>query len=419
MSPDSESLPNSVPAVTASRFDRNGVTVYNLALRLTGSPGAAWHASVAAFAAVAERVPAGAAPGIDDQDLVLMACWHARRLLSQIEADPAYAAQLRAHDEAQPALLPSAIPVGAANAALPIDQRELLGMNVLSGLDHAALATLLHADPGLLAVMIAEARLQLHDLLRGGQVAGGAGTAPEDRQAIALAALRQDGQLGGPEAQATLTSWLEADPAHQEVVAALEDAGNAYRAWPIAPAPEGLREAAVAASAAVAAPAPAVPPSAAPVETMPAGEHDRDVSAPGADDEEPFDPSATVEWSSSEVAALGLEGAPVRPASTPSSTDAGADDADLAWDKDDVAESPLVPPALRDRERAPRWHIALVGVLLVAVIVVLVLTFSSKDDPTTPTPPTPGTTTKKTKTTGSANPGTTIQLPTATIRIVL
>lgn len=399
MSADSESFPTSSSAVAASRFDRNGVTTYNLALRLTGSPGAAWYATIAAYAAVTERVPADAAPGVDDQDLVLMSCWHARQLLAQVAGDPAYADQLRAHDAATRAGQAPDPPVAGANAALPIDQRELLAMNGLSGLDHAALAGLLHADPGLLAVMIAEGRLLLHDLLHGTDLATRVG---DDRQPIALAALRQDGQLGGPEAQATLEEWIAADPAHAEIVDGLEAAGQAYRAWPLDAAPVGLREAAVAAAAAVTPAALLGAPPQAPVESMPAGEHDRPIepsTAPersrpaeprSAPDAGAADPGATVEWSPSEVAALGLEGAPVRPA--PLRPMVPLEDDEPEWNGDDQ-DGPLTSG--RDgqpRERAPRWHIALVGVLLIAVIVVLILTFTSSDDPTTPV--TPSTTTK-------------------------
>src|SRR5690606_19880486 len=114
------------------------------------------------------------------------------------------------------------------------------------------------------------------------------------------------------------------DSGHRELVDGLEAAGAAYRAWPVDAVPAGLRDAAIAAAAAVT-PAPLLgaPPSA-PVTSMPAGEHDRPIepaaaseparpSAPPAD-AGAADPGATVEWSASDVAALGLEGAPVRPA---------------------------------------------------------------------------------------------------------
>lgn len=390
MSADSERFPTSSSAVAAARFDRNGVTTYNLALRLTGSPGAAWYATIAAYAAVTERVPADAAPGVDDQDLVLMSCWHARQLLAQVAGDPGYAEQLRAHDAATRATQQPDPPVAGANAALPIDHRELLAMNGLSGLDHATLAGLLHADPGLLAVMIAEARLLLHDLLHGSDLATRVG---DDRQPIALAALRQDGQLGGPEAQSTLEAWIAADPTHGEIIDALESAGQAYRAWPLEAAPPGLREAAVAAAAATT-PAPLLgAPPQAPIESMPAGEHDRPIEPPSAPDAGTADPGATVEWSSSDVAALGLEGAPVRPAPLRPMVPLDGDEPEWGGDDSDAIASGGGRD-VRSRERAPRWHIALVGVLLIAVIVVLILTFTSSDDPTTPVTPSSTTTTR-------------------------
>ncbi len=261
-------------------------------------------------------------------------------------------------------------------------------MNGLSGLDHAALAGLLQVDPGLLAVMVAEARLLLHDLLRGADLATRVG---DDRQPIALAALRQDGQLAGPDAQATLEQWIGVDPTHAEIVQGLEHAGQAYRAWPLDPAPVGLREAAVAAAAAVTPAALLGNPPQAPVESMPAGEHDRPVEPPSASDAGSADPGATVEWSPSDVAALGLEGAPIRPAPRPSAPVAIEPEPLDEWDDDDrdVAQG-----GRASRERAPRWHIALVGVLLIAVIVVLILTFTSSDEPTTPVTPSTTTTTR-------------------------
>lgn len=398
MSADSESFPTSPSAVAAARFDRNGVTAYNLALRVTGSPGAAWYATIAAFGAVTERVPADAAAGVDDQDVVLMACWHARQLLAQVAGDPAYAEQLRAHDQAYRAGQEPDPPVAGANAALPIDQRELLAMNGVAGLDHATLATLLGVDPGLLAVMVAESRLMLHDVLHGETLAQQVGDEGEDRQAIALAALRQDGQLAGGDAEATLTAWTDADPGHARIVEALEGAGEQYRAWPLAAAPAGLRDAAVAAAAAATPAALLGTPPQAPVDAMPAGEHDRPVDAPSsAPDAADADPGATVEWSPSDVAALGLEGAPVRPAPRPAAP-VPLDEPDEEWPVDDAGfDRTPGPPA---REPAPRWHIALVGVLLVAVVVVLFLILTQSDDATSPTPSTPSSTT----TTRSAAP---------------
>ncbi|MBF6621653.1 MAG: hypothetical protein ITG02_15660 [Patulibacter sp.] len=386
MPADSESFPTSPADVAAARFDRNGVTAYNLSLRLTGSPGAAWYATIAAFAAVTERVPADAAAGVDDQDVVLMSCWHGRQLLAQVAADPDYAEQLRAHDAATRAGQDPDPPVAGANAALGIDQRELLAMNGLSGLDHAGLAGLLHADPGLLAVMVAESRLRLHDLLRGGDLADRVGSGGDDRRAIALAALRQDGQLEGPDAQSTLDDWLAADPSHDEIVAALETAGDAYRSWPLTATPAGLREAAVAAAVATT-PAPLLgTPQPPPVEEMPAGEHDRPIEPPSAPDAPSADPGATVEWSSSDVAALGLEGAPVRPAARPAAPVPLDDDPVDEWPVEDEDDYDAPLNGDERRERAPRWHVALVGVLLVAVIVVLFLMLTGGDEPTDPVP---------------------------------
>lgn len=464
MTSESESHPNAVPAVTASRFDRNGETVFNLALRVTGSPGAAWHAAVAAFAAVAERVPPDAPEGTDDRDLLLMGCWHARQMLGQLEANPEYAAQLHAHDEAQPPLTGLQGAVSRANLLLPVDQREVLALRGLSTLDHADLAVLLRADPGLLAAMLAQARLMLHDAMHGSQITGPALEDPEDRQPIALAALRQDGQLRGAEARLMLATWLEGGDTRQVVIDALEEAGLAYRAWEPVPVPDGLGDAVIVAVGGVAPAAPADAGSHTPQastaaagaaaaaasgpddeEGIPAGEHDRPVA--------PVDPNATVEWSSSDIAALGLDGGPAapdagvspvggtRPAATPAPAprtvvtpaaaggggggrtvppDDGDDDQwDDGWEGDTPGEG-FRTPDTEQRRSAPRWQIALVGILLVAVIVVLVLTFTKGDDPTpartTPTPTTTTTKKKSTKTSTSKTK-TTGAVPTATERV--
>ncbi|WP_320672423.1 hypothetical protein [Patulibacter defluvii] len=438
--------------MTAARFDRDGETVYNLALRITASPGAAWHATVAAFAAVAERVPADAPPGTDEQDLLLMGCWHARQLLSQLDANPEYAAQLRAHDEANVPMASLQASVVRANGLLPVDQREVLALRGLSRLDHQDLAVLLRADPGVLAAMLAQARLMLRDAMRGSRIAAEALTTPEARQAVALAALRQDGQLRGAEARLTLAHWLDGDESRRAVVDALEEAGLSYRAWARASVPEGLREAAIGAADGVPAPAPAAaaadpdpapttageatgdpatgdPAAAAvapdPSAGFPAGQHDVPLDPPAtavhattsgegepgpatgevsSGSYDPFtgepvaaaeppaeaaagpvpprgrggapDPDATVEWSSSEIAALGLDG------DEPSPVEEWDDD----WDDDQGGgHGDRLQPRESHGRRAPRWQVAVVGILLVALLIVLALTFLKGDDSTEPT----------------------------------
>ncbi|WP_022930032.1 sigma-70 region 4 domain-containing protein [Patulibacter americanus] len=419
MSSEHGSTPSAGPAVAASRFDRNGETVFNLALRITGSPGASWHAAVAAFTAVTERIPADAAPGTDDRDLLLMGCWHARGLLSQLAANPEYAAQLRAHDEASGATAPLQAAVVAGNDALPVDQREVLALRGLSDLDHAELSALLRVDPGLLASMLAQSRLMLRDAMRGGALAQDAMADPEDRHALALAALRQDGQLRGPEGRERLATWIEASPAHAEAVDALEEAGLSYGAWTPSPPPEGLRDAVIAAAAAVT-PASglggAAAPGAAAAAAASAGADAAPQSALAATGSSApegaataADPHATVEWSSSDVAALGLEGASPgrRPAEPLPDDDDVADDGepepwDDGWDGGEPSGELLQP--LDRSGRAPRWQIAVVVILLVAVIVALVVALTKGDEPTKEAP-TPGTSTRErtsTRDTGAA-----------------
>lgn len=448
--------PTPTPAtVTAARFDRDGETVYNLTLRVTDSPGAAWHATVAAFSATAERIPADAPAGLDERDLLLMGCWHARQMLGQIEANPEYAAQLRAHDEANVPMASLQASVVKANRVLPVDQREILALRGLSRLDHNDLATLLRADPSVLAAVLAQARLMLRDAMRGSSIASEALTTPEARQAIALAALRQDGQLRGAEARLTLARWLEGGDERRSVVDALEEAGLSYRAWTRTAAPEGLREAVVAAAAQVQAPAPSAPtaepeaaaPAASPAPAAvdpspvapaatpepvtgeplapapaddPAPLEEPTAITPGpapvgpADDGlapaqpvgpggEPVDPDATVEWSSAEVAALGLaqDEAVHRDVPQPSHPEHVTDEDDEhledggSWDDDDWDdhEGPLVAERLQPiepRRRAPRWQVLVLGILLFALLVVLALTFLGGDDDG-PTPTTPST----------------------------
>ncbi len=442
--------PTPTPAtVTAARFDRDGETVYNLTLRVTDSPGAAWHATVAAFSATAERIPSDAPAGLDERDLLLMGCWHARQMLGQIEANPEYAAQLRAHDEANVPMASLQASVVKANRVLPVDQREILALRGLSRLDHNDLATLLRADPTVLAAVLAQARLMLRDAMRGSSIASEALTTPEARQAIALAALRQDGQLRGAEARLTLARWLEGGDERRSVVDALEEAGLSYRAWTRTAVPEGLREAVVAAAAQVQPPAPSAPaaepeaaapaasPAPAAVDPAPAGTPEPSAEppaqepepapvpleeptaitpaptpdAPAGDDPaqpvgpggEPVDPDATVEWSSAEVAALGLaqDEAVHHDVPQPPHAEHVTDEGDEhledggSWDDDewDDHEGPLVAERLQPiepRRRAPRWQVLVLGILLVALLVVLALTFLGGDDEG-PTPTTPST----------------------------
>ncbi|MGE4428869.1 MAG: hypothetical protein AB7G37_20635 [Solirubrobacteraceae bacterium] len=443
MPTDPQSTPGDPAGLTAARFDRDGETVYNLTLRVTGSPGAAWHATVAAFAAVAERIPADAPEGTDQQDLLLMGSWHARQLLGQLEANPEYAAQLRAHDEANVPMASLQASVVRANERLPVDQREVLALRGLSRLDHQDLAALLRADPSVLAGMLAQARLMLRDAMRGSTIAAEALAAPEDREAVALAALRQDGQLRGAEARLTLAQWLEGDTARRSVVDALEEAGLSYRAWARASVPEGLQDAAVGAAAGVAAPPPAEPqateavdpaatdphaaeaaasavdPHGAPASDPRAGQtgdpHDAmsgtDPHAASGDDAhgvagadphaggpsyapaEPRDPSAapstddphaTVEWTAGDIAALGLED--------------DAEDWDDDW-HDDEHDGEEWSDDGHGRRRPPRWQVVVVGLLLVALVVLLALTFLKDDEPTEPQTPAVETTTEQRDTT--------------------
>jgi DNA-directed RNA polymerase specialized sigma24 family protein len=464
MSSEPGTPPSAAPDDTATRFDRAGESAYNLALRITGSPGAAWHATAAAFAAVAERIPADADPGIAEQDLLLMGCWHARSLLAQVASSPEYAAQLRAHDEAALAAAPPQTAVVAANAALPVDQREVLALRGLSDLDHAELSALLRVDPGLLATMLAQSRLMLRDALTGTDLAATATEDPEDRHALALAALRQDSQLRGAEGRERLSAWLGSSDSHGALVAALDEAGLSYRGWAPEPAPAGLRDAAVAAASAVVPapligatpPAPDAPDDGTPVagtastEAAPAtapttpdpvagratptpepAAPSGPVAPRGAGAQPPADPGATVEWSSTDIAALGLEGAaparpvvPVRAASAAADVDDDSEDEwDDAWDSGEQSGDLLQP--VDQAGRAPRWQIAVVAILLVAVIVALVVALSSGGDgpPAEEDAPTPaGTTTgRTTDTTGAVRSGRLvgeIHLENATIRIL-
>jgi hypothetical protein len=116
-----------------------------------------------------------------------------------------------------------------------------------------------------------------------------------------------------------------------------------------------------------------------------------------------------VEWSTSDVAALGLEGASVgrRPAEPLPDDDAPADADepepwDDGWDGGEPSGELLQP--LDRGGRAPRWQIAVVVILLIAVIVALFVALTKGDEPTKEAP-TPGTSTGKrtsTRTTGAA-----------------
>jgi hypothetical protein len=111
-----------------------------------------------------------------------------------------------------------------------------------------------------------------------------------------------------------------------------------------------------------------------------------------------------VEWSSSDVAALGLEGAsPGRRPAEPLPSDDGDADVDAAaagepepwddgWDGGEPSGELLQP--LDRSGRAPRWQIAVVVILLVAVIAALVVALTKGDEPTKEAP-TPGTSTRE------------------------
>lgn len=130
--------------------------------------------------------------------------------------------------------------VRAANTRLPERQREALALRELEGLSYAEIASMMDVSQKAVAQLLARARINLRDEMRGTALASVSPSADCER-ALSLIASREDEQLEPASAEAT---WLDDHLAGCDRcrlgVEALQEAAASYRAWAPLAAPAWL-----------------------------------------------------------------------------------------------------------------------------------------------------------------------------------
>jgi RNA polymerase sigma factor (sigma-70 family) len=244
----------------AELYRRHESRVFNLCYRILGSRDEATGATRDAFVGVVRRLPGlgGREPAFGT--CVLSSARDAchdliqRRVRAQpsyemcvmpagggvafapgdLEDDPERKALLEAHNEE----------IRSANLALPLRRREVLALRELEELAYDEIAELMEMDRNSVAQLIARARLNLWDALRGTALESTAATSPDCEGALPLIALEQDGQLEG---NSNAAGWLQEHLMHCHPCLverdAMLEAGVSYRAWaPVAAGPLLFRE---------------------------------------------------------------------------------------------------------------------------------------------------------------------------------
>jgi RNA polymerase sigma factor (sigma-70 family) len=236
-------------AAFAALYDRHERRTYNLCYRITGSRDDAADATQETFLKVLERLP-----GLADRDLnfgayVLTAARHAsydaiaRRRRTAPTDDipesavpvgaggdepdrPEHHALLEAHQEE----------IRAANEGLPARQREVLALRELEGLSYDEVAEIMGMNRNSVAQLISRARINLRDGLRRTALGSVAGSSPLCDEALPLLAMRQDDALDDPASASWILGHLADCGTCRVRVAAMEEAGVAYRLWlPLVP----------------------------------------------------------------------------------------------------------------------------------------------------------------------------------------
>ena len=244
----------------AELYRRHESRVFNLCYRILGSRDDAAGATREAFAGVVHRLPRIGGPDLAFATCVLSSARDACHDLLQRRrrAQPSYEMSATpagggvAFDPGDPeddperrALLEARNEeIRTANLSLPLRQREVLALRELEDLSYDEIAELMEVDRNSVAQLIARARLNLRDALRGTALTSIAAASPDCEGALTLIALEQDGQLEG---NSNAAGWLEEHLMHCHTCLverdAMLEAGVSYRAWaPVAAGPLLFRE---------------------------------------------------------------------------------------------------------------------------------------------------------------------------------
>jgi RNA polymerase sigma-70 factor (ECF subfamily) len=230
-------------------YDRHERRAYNLCYRITGSADDAADATQETFLKMLERLPSLAERELNFGSYLLTAARHAsydaidrRRRAAPAAEIPDSAVPVAAGAEPEAAdreALRAAHQedIRAANALLPVRQREALALRELGELSYDEVAEVMGMNRNSVAQLISRARLNLRDGLRRGALVSIPAATPDCEAALPLLALAQDDMLD----DATHADWLARHLAGCATcrvrVEALEEAGAAYRQWlPLVPA---------------------------------------------------------------------------------------------------------------------------------------------------------------------------------------
>ena len=234
----------------AALIERHAQRVLNVAYRLIDSREDAEQVTRRAFAAALERPPTAAGgEGSFGAHVLAIACAESLDVLARDgDGDGA-------DGGARPA--PGAVasngagePLGledwqeqtrAANASLPARRRQALALQGPGKLSHAEIARLMDADRDAVALLIARARLELHDALRGDDLASSRAASKDCRTAVRLMAMRDDAQLAeGSERAGWLVDHLAGCRECRLRLDAMQRARIAYAEWELLPPPAAL-----------------------------------------------------------------------------------------------------------------------------------------------------------------------------------
>jgi RNA polymerase sigma factor (sigma-70 family) len=231
-------------AAFATLYDRHERRAYNLCYRITGSAEDAADATQDTFLKVLERLPS-----LDDRELnfgsyLLTAARHAsydaiarhKRVTPTGEIPDHVVPPSAAADE--PALMAAhQEQIRAANQQLPARQREVLALRELEDLSYDEVADIMGMNRNSVAQLISRARINLRDGLRRTALGSIPPATPDCEFALPLIALAQDDALEDSGDADWLAAHVTGCSTCRLRVAAMEEAGAAYRQWlPLVPA---------------------------------------------------------------------------------------------------------------------------------------------------------------------------------------
>lgn len=192
--------------------------VYEYCVRMLGAGAVAIHAAHEAFVA-------GGNDRIDRLAGAVQAC-------RTRAPDPQVAVEAVAGGGADTLADSVAREVGDATAKLPADQREVLALRDLVGLDHEQIARVLETDRDTAATLVARARLALRANRRGVEEEPDDACADRSR-ALVVIVRRQDRERVSREDEDWLLDHLGSCESCSRVHAAMLEASVCYRAWRI------------------------------------------------------------------------------------------------------------------------------------------------------------------------------------------